>query len=546
MGEIRDFSVTATSNGFSSAEGGMPEGMDFRDVNDSARERMAALRRWIEDNNGVLAATEISTNVYRLTPNADVTPEPSQSTPVQNGLTYAFTVPTANTGTATLEATDGTTTLGPYEVWSNDTVTVCPAGDLRLNAIHFVTLKQISGTWRWLLINPVAGVNLEAQTLNALSDQPVFAHSTLQVEDAVHVGIQPDELDHPNLVLGPSLVGTWPLLLRDQANEPANSTDAQQFALGFMHGLTELLGFLGFMSGTQGSSVDLRLQNNVPDAGIVLAGATSGGRVENRFDPQQVLLQTESGSSIDMNSSGGIVLRNGDDELGFSVSTATVNVGADTNTTSIRGASQAVYAGDPGVLVFEANNSAVTLGDAALTGRIDGSAITLDAASGNAEIDAQDDIVLDAADSVFLEVGTGGANQIRADKLICSETDTLAPNTGISLTLAQVGKTLFLQPTSGGFLMDITCNFDPGIDGARIRLIGQTAETTVAGGYPNFNVLFNTAVLKYGVGTTTYDLRQTTANPSAFIYSATLELVWIAAAQAWKPITSGPSKTLTP
>ena len=105
MGELRDWSATAASNNFATSEGGMPEGMDYRQVNNSARERMAAVRRWLDDNGGILVSAGGPT-AYTLAPNASTTPIGGSTPADVNGTSYVFEINVTSTGAFTL-AVDG-------------------------------------------------------------------------------------------------------------------------------------------------------------------------------------------------------------------------------------------------------------------------------------------------------------------------------------------------------------------------------------------------------------------------------------------------------
>lgn len=95
-GALEDWSPTAGLNN-SSAPDGFPENMAPSDVNNSAREVMAQVRRWAEQ--GVLGtfATESASgaNAYAMTPDI----KPSAYSP---GAVYWFEASTTNTGSATL------------------------------------------------------------------------------------------------------------------------------------------------------------------------------------------------------------------------------------------------------------------------------------------------------------------------------------------------------------------------------------------------------------------------------------------------------------
>ena len=523
MGEIRDYSTTASSNTFATSEGGMPEAMDYRDVNDSARVRMAALRRFLEDNNGTLQATTPSANVYELTPNAETTPV--TGSPVRDGLTYAFTVDEANTGTATLQSSDGTTVIGPYEVWANDTLAAALAGDLRLNAVHYVTLKQISGTWRWLLLNSVAGVNSEIETINATSDQPLFVYNTAQVEDNVHIGVQPGDRDQPNLVLGATLVGNWPLLIRDQANEPASASDAQQFGIGLMHGLINLLGFFGFFTATQGTSTRLRMHNNIPNGGLALSTYDGTNYVTNEFNPNSIVLRGQSGARFDLTSSGGFVLRNSDLENGLTLTPSALTLGEQTITSDLYGSTTRLFAGASASVFAEGTDSAATFGDNGKDTTVRGDSLSLTTDANSITVNSADDVTVTAADNIALTAGTANTDRIEASKLLASPTEVKSIDGTLTLTASDVGKVIVCEAlTSISLAVALVCDFDPGYDGAVIEVFGRP----VLSNNPPNNFLrrFTSVQVKYGSSTATY------STGGSFV--SYVRLVWVESLETWR------------
>lgn len=64
MAEINDWDVAASGNGFT-VPNGFPEGMNYSQVNNAAREVMAVTRRWEKDSEGALVTTGAS-NTYVL------------------------------------------------------------------------------------------------------------------------------------------------------------------------------------------------------------------------------------------------------------------------------------------------------------------------------------------------------------------------------------------------------------------------------------------------------------------------------------------------
>lgn len=90
MPDLNDWNIAAASNN-STPPDGFPEGMNYSEVNDSARENMAVLRRFFGDINGSLAAAGL-VNAYTLTLNAGYTA-------YFDGLMFACTIPLTNTST---------------------------------------------------------------------------------------------------------------------------------------------------------------------------------------------------------------------------------------------------------------------------------------------------------------------------------------------------------------------------------------------------------------------------------------------------------------
>src|SRR5690606_9682522 len=89
MSDVQTWSTTAASNN-SAPPNGWPEGMNYSDVNDAARENMAAIKRWYEDTAGSLTTTG-SADDYVLTPNRTISAYAS-------GLTFVAKIHATNTG----------------------------------------------------------------------------------------------------------------------------------------------------------------------------------------------------------------------------------------------------------------------------------------------------------------------------------------------------------------------------------------------------------------------------------------------------------------
>lgn len=93
MADIQTWSTTAASNN-SAPPNGWPENMQFADVNNAAREMMAALKRWRDDVNGSLTSGG-SGGAYTLTPNRTVSA-------YATGLEFVFKANHTSTSSPTL------------------------------------------------------------------------------------------------------------------------------------------------------------------------------------------------------------------------------------------------------------------------------------------------------------------------------------------------------------------------------------------------------------------------------------------------------------
>ncbi len=114
MAEIFDLSETAASN-----TARFPEGMQFRTVNDSARELEAMVARTYKDTNGSLTSGG-SANAYTLTPKRTIAS-------LVDSIVIAFEANFTNTGAATLNVSG----LGAKSILRTDGVTALSSGDIR-------------------------------------------------------------------------------------------------------------------------------------------------------------------------------------------------------------------------------------------------------------------------------------------------------------------------------------------------------------------------------------------------------------------------------
>lgn len=131
--DIFDWDVVAGGNGFA-APNGFPEGMNYSDVNDSAREIMAVLARWYGDTNGSLV-TGGTGNAYTITSNRTVSA-------YSNGMEFAFRANRANTGAITLNVSG----VGAVAVNYRDGTAV-RSGDIKVNAIYRVVYNSTTTTF---------------------------------------------------------------------------------------------------------------------------------------------------------------------------------------------------------------------------------------------------------------------------------------------------------------------------------------------------------------------------------------------------------------
>jgi hypothetical protein len=137
MAELFDLSETASSN-----TARFPEGMQFRTVNDSARELEAMVARTYKDTNGSLTSGG-SANAYTLTPKRTISA-------LVDSIVIAFEANFTNTGAATLNVSG----LGAKSILRTDGVTALSSGDIRSGQkVWLVYVDTGSGFWQ-LLASP--------------------------------------------------------------------------------------------------------------------------------------------------------------------------------------------------------------------------------------------------------------------------------------------------------------------------------------------------------------------------------------------------------
>lgn len=151
---IETWSKTAGSNNASPPDG-FPEGMAPGSVNDSAREVMAQVRRWAEQEVSATYASDTgSANAYAIAPAV----APSAATPYTTGAIYWFKAANANTGASTLNASGrGAKTIKKF---TGSGIADLAAGDILANQLVAVVYD---GT-NMVMISPVASLGASAST----------------------------------------------------------------------------------------------------------------------------------------------------------------------------------------------------------------------------------------------------------------------------------------------------------------------------------------------------------------------------------------------
>ena len=147
---IRDWSVTASSNGSADPTINFAEGQPANTVNDSARALMAAVAQWRDDTQGALTTTG-SANTY-------LAASATAYTALATGLTIKAKFNAANTGASTLnldslgaKALRRFTTAGEVALSANDLV----VGN------HYILVYDTalnSGAGAWVVTDPAAPV----------------------------------------------------------------------------------------------------------------------------------------------------------------------------------------------------------------------------------------------------------------------------------------------------------------------------------------------------------------------------------------------------
>ena len=150
-----DWSTTASSNN-ATPPNGWPENMDFSKVNDTARENMAALKRWYNDISGVNTTGGTAT-AYTLAADRTIASYAA-------GQVFCFYVNAANTGSATLNVDS----VGAKTIKKHHDVNLAP-GDLETDQICVVAYKATEDVFQ--LLSPTAAEHY--RNANNLTAAPV-------------------------------------------------------------------------------------------------------------------------------------------------------------------------------------------------------------------------------------------------------------------------------------------------------------------------------------------------------------------------------------
>lgn len=155
-----DWSTTAASNN-ATPPNGWPENMDFSKVNDSARENMAALKRWYNDISGVNTAAGTAT-AYTLAADRTIASYAA-------GQVFCFIVGTTNTGAVTLNVDS----VGAKAIKKHHDVALAP-GDLEADMLAVVAYKATEDVFQ--LLSPTAAEHY--RNVNNLTAAPGVGDDT--------------------------------------------------------------------------------------------------------------------------------------------------------------------------------------------------------------------------------------------------------------------------------------------------------------------------------------------------------------------------------
>lgn len=126
--EIFDWDSTAGGNGFAAPDG-FPEGMNYSDVNNAAREIMAVLNRWYRDTSGQLVTAGTGT-AYTLTAARTLSG-------YADGQMFRFRAHAANTGSATINISG----QGAATLYRPDGTTL-DGNEIKINGVYEIAYSS--------------------------------------------------------------------------------------------------------------------------------------------------------------------------------------------------------------------------------------------------------------------------------------------------------------------------------------------------------------------------------------------------------------------
>lgn len=129
MAELGSWDTSAGGNGFAVPDG-FPEGMNYSDVNDAAREIMAVLAREFKDRSGALVSTG-SSNTYSITSNRTLGSYAA-------GQRFTFRANFSNTGASTLNVSS----LGTKAICRADGSAII-SGAIQSGAVYDVVYSSV-------------------------------------------------------------------------------------------------------------------------------------------------------------------------------------------------------------------------------------------------------------------------------------------------------------------------------------------------------------------------------------------------------------------
>jgi len=168
MGEVYEYDTTAANNNDSPPDG-WPEGMDYNQVNNCAREMMAADARDLADRNGSITSSGTAPD-YTVTSNRSITALGAS----QDGLIMAFTAHAENSGVA---STLNLNSLGAKDLQLPDgSIPIIEA-----NGVYVVVYDQSNNRWQMLSAtapeesaNPLSNVSSSRSLNSSDLDGPIL------------------------------------------------------------------------------------------------------------------------------------------------------------------------------------------------------------------------------------------------------------------------------------------------------------------------------------------------------------------------------------